>query len=444
MKIKFTLLWLAILIFSLILSACGFSLTDDITPQPGSQPVSQATSLTAESNQPQPTQSQTHAAPDLPTAASQTPKQFQITGRIINNTSRTISPDTKVTLFTYNQMIKTYVQDARLNGDKFSFEGLTPQTGMIFVANLENDGLTYNSDIVMIEEGMQNLDLPITIYDKTTDPTVLRADRLHIFFEFLDAKTVQIAHLYIISNTSNQVLVPSGPGKPVISFVLPKGSTNIQFQDGSMGERYIQTEGGFADTVSLSPGKGNYRILYSFEMPYQSKLDFSEQLLMPVDAVTIMLPTQLDNQYFKIEGKNIQTSGTRDVEGTPYLTYTAQNLSKNDILQFSIVNDSTAAITNMFKLDSLSGMQIIIGIGVLGLVLAIVGLWFFNRSKKKYPVEEMEEIESEITSMPDESESIMDAIIALDDVYKKGQISEPDYQQRRAALKNRLGDIGKE
>ena len=80
--------------------------------------------------------------------------------------------------------------------------------------------------------------------------------------------------------------------------------------------------------------------------------------------------------------------------------------------------------------------NLIIGLGVLGLVLIMAGGWMYLRNRSAQTVEKpaLQEVK-----LPYESpESLMDAILALDDLYKDGKLPEDAYLERRAELKQRL------
>jgi hypothetical protein len=51
------------------------------------------------------------------------------------------------------------------------------------------------------------------------------------------------------------------------------------------------------------------------------------------------------------------------------------------------------------------------------------------------------EVDQPVSKPYDTQESIMDAILALDDLYKEGQISEEPYRKRRGELKDRLREL---
>ncbi len=83
-----------------------------------------------------------------------------------------------------------------------------------------------------------------------------------------------------------------------------------------------------------------------------------------------------------------------------------------------------------------------IGVGALGLILIGLGIFLFLRDRKLGKLEEqleaLEDSSSEEDAIGNDRESIMDAIIALDDQYKDGGISKEAYEARRTELKDRL------
>ena len=105
-----------------------------------------------------------------------------------------------------------------------------------------------------------------------------------------------------------------------------------------------------------------------------------------------------------------------------------------------------AETNNPFSSLGLSGEEnttLLIGIAIFGLVLVAAGVWFYLRTKSN-PAQETEPAGStkdvEINGI-DDRESVMDAILALDDLYKEGQLPEDAYLERRAELKSHLKQL---
>jgi hypothetical protein len=86
--------------------------------------------------------------------------------------------------------------------------------------------------------------------------------------------------------------------------------------------------------------------------------------------------------------------------------------------------------------------ELLIGLGALGVTLVLAGFWVYQRSKVEEPKDEdadaEDDLEAEQGQVLDDQETLMDAIIALDDLYQAGELPEEAYVQRRAELKEKL------
>jgi hypothetical protein len=249
----------------------------------------------------------------------------------------------------------------------------------------------------------------------------------------MDAKKVQVIELYIVSNPSDKTLVAE-PGQPTVRFNLPQGATNLEFQDGVLGGRYVKTSEGFGDTASISPGSGSYEVLFAYEMPYDRKLELEQVMSMPVDAVVLLVP----EGEIKIKSDNLQDSGSRDVQGTPYHTYSGSNLAAGDTLRITLTGRPSSGSPG---LAASSKTNLLIGMSVFGVALIVAGGWLYRRTRLSRTLTEEEALLPADSAASDNPEYLMDAIIALDDLYRSGQLPEDAYQMRRAELKARLKEL---
>ena len=94
-------------------------------------------------------------------------------------------------------------------------------------------------------------------------------------------------------------------------------------------------------------------------------------------------------------------------------------------------------------LDTGNLAPLLIGVGAFGAVLAGAGFWLYRQRKSQAEEEELADGEEgaavEVESEED-SETIIDAIVALDDRHAAGELPEAAYRQRRAELKARLAE----
>lgn len=352
-----------------------------------------------------------------------------VTGFVMNASGGSAPAGAEITLHAFDQMQVVLTATTTLEEDgSYTFVNLEMPPGRSFLTTLDYGGVIYGSDLVVAEEGKSSLDLPLQIYESTSDPSVLSVDRLHYFFEFIDERTIRVLELYIISNPGNKTVIADQEGDPVVTFRLPEGASNLQFEDGELGGRYVKTPDGFADTLPVRPGSGNYQVLYSYELPYNNKLDLARPMDLPVQAVVILVP----EQSIKIKGESIQDAGTRDIQGLQYHMYNAPAMQPGNVLKLTVTGRPQSS---SLTLTPSSNNNLLIGAGIFGVVLVAAGLWLYWRNR---PEPEDDEDLPVAGAEPENAESLMDAILALDDLYQEGKLPEDAYLLRRSELKARL------
>lgn len=358
-----------------------------------------------------------------------------ITGKVDVPEGITLPTTTTVTLHGFDNMQSAITQTVGIQSDgTFLFGGIPMPDGRVFLATTSYKGTTYSSDIATVQSGQNNLSLPITVYSTTTDASALSVDRLHLFFDPVDTQTIEVIELYVISNPGNKTIVSAKEGDPVVSFKLPSGATNLQFQDGSLGGRYVQTADGFGDTVSIPPGSGSYQVLFSFDMPYNKKLDLVQPITLPTNAVVVLSPEGV----ISVKGDQLQDAGTRDVQGTQYHMYNGPAYNPGQDLRLTVTTGSGGQ-----GLAIASGSSsLLIGVGAFGIALIVAGAYLFVRNRSNNIPQEAQTVPSApIAAVSEDAETIMDAILALDDLYKEGKLPEDAYLERRAELKAQLKEL---
>lgn len=410
------------------------SLTFTVSPEQLSASAPPSTSESPETQTPRNTETPTPLSTpqEMLTTTPQAVSMFgSITGKVTNGSGGSVPPDLVVTLHAFDDMDTVLTDTTKLQADNtYFFPKVELVKGRVYITMVNYDGTTYASDVNVAPPNGGTLDMPITIYETTTDPSVIKADRLHLFFDFEDEKTIRVVELYIMSNTSNKTLIPAPGQKITVRFKLPVGSSNLEFQDSVLGERYIATPDGFGDTYSIRPGRGNYQILFSFTMPYNRRLELVQPVLIPVDAVVVLVPEGV----LKVRSSILKDDGRRDEQGTLYHLYSGNSLAPNDEIRLTLTGQYGG---NSFSVLGGSRNGIIAGLVVFGLAFVIAGIWFYRHIR----LEELDEEEANAIATPETEEAIMDAIIALDDLYQLGGLPEEAYRERRIELKEKLKNL---
>ncbi|OGO65406.1 MAG: hypothetical protein A2030_09425 [Chloroflexi bacterium RBG_19FT_COMBO_50_10] len=391
---------------------------------------------------PNPVEAQSPGVTTTVEVSSTVPFSGSVEVQLLNGSGGLAPSDAPVTLYGFDSMQNTYSATLSTGADGvYNFSDVLMPEGRVFLAGVEYASGTYGSDIVTVDPTNPDLKLQVTVYDSTTDVSLLTTDRVHIFFDFTDLKNVQVIEVFIISNPSKQAVVAAAPEGTVVTFPLPEGYSNLQFQDGELGVRYVEVDQGFADKMTVNPGVGEYQVIYAFQMPFNKKLNFIQPLFLPTSAVVVMVP---DNGV-KVDGSQLQDGGTRDFQGSTYHMYNGSSFIAGSSLEFTITGSPK---TNTSAVSTGTMQNLAIGLGVFGLALVVGGLWLFRRNQIKVALHhstegiDLEAPESMLDATPEDEDTLMDAIIALDDQYHAGNLPEEAYLERRAVLKGKLREMG--
>ena len=354
-------------------------------------------------------------------------------GKIVGDNGMTVPPNLEVTLVTFEGMNQVASVKSTSGADgTFTFD-VDNKGGLTYMAQVKYNDFSYNSDILHSSNiATSSAELPVTIYETTVDVAGLSIDRVHIFFDFSKPATVQVAELFIISNSATKVVVAAAQDKPALSFKLPTGATNLQFDSGAIGDRYVQTSDGFGDLAAIAPGQGQHQVLFSYEMAYTDKLDLKMPIPMAVNAAVIMIP----QGGVKMTSSQFQSSGSRDVQGQTYELFTASAVAKGTDLAVSLAGNPLQGSSASTPNGNEGTNSLLIGLGVFGVALIAVGVWLF-RQRAAVKLADGPEVDEEEGSA-DNEDSLLDAILALDDLHQAGKLPDEAYAQRRADLKERL------
>jgi len=303
---------------------------------------------------------------------------------------------------------------------EFVFEGIETAEGMLYGAVAEHQGVSYFSEAGSMQANLETLELPLTIYDITQDPALVSVEQLHVLFEFNAPGVVGVLEVWVISNTGDRTFAPSEGG---IEIILPDGASALRFSEGEAGDRYQLTDRGFLDSSPIRPGIGGAQLLFTFDLPYVRRLDFSQLMNYPVLAVDVLLP---EGGPVIREG-DLLDSGSRQVSSGTLHTYSAGPIASGEALEFRITGRLPGAAGEGGLTPQ---MGLVIGGAVLGIVLIGIGLWWYRFGGRP----------SATKPSMDEND-ILQAIAELDDEHAAGKISDSEHRQRREELKQRAIEL---
>lgn len=346
--------------------------------------------------------------------------EFSITGQLEN---LDIVPDNlMVVLSAYDGMDLAFQLESPVTSTgTYVFENLENVSGRIYQASVVIDDIQHISEVMHepVIDSDGNAQLPISISKTSFDSSALYAERMHVFFDFLDEETIQIVEMFVVQNPTDTVILAKDSSTPVITFNIPPQAQNLQFDQGVMGEDYIQTDNGFGSLISINANSST-QILFAYELPYDKSLDLSIQLPLPVNASIFMLPA--DTVDF--ESPQLTFTGERDVQGMQIQTYAGDVMDANSTINVSLSGKIKQKVS---LVQSGNTTSIIIGAATFLLALVFAVVYFSGKVKANKE-------QDNVVYHEDDLDSLLDAVIALDDAFQSGDIPEEAYLNRRNEL----------
>jgi mono/diheme cytochrome c family protein len=355
-----------------------------------------------------------------------------VSGSIDNQTGKELPSNIKITLRALQHGADPNAGPAEIakletiaNADgTFVFKNVEIPENRIFIADADVNGQVYSSGFAVVKAGTTEIVVPaIAIFASSEDFSALSIESLQMHFDFAADTDVQVFGVYTISNpTDKSIVVKMGDQQEIPFIAFPEGSKALGYETTQDTAAFVQTADGFA----MPPSKTPYGLIAFASIPKADKIVISQRLLLPIGGVSIFLP-----EGMTAKGDKLSDEGVQSIQNTKYHLYTTSAMAKDETLEFTITGKPQGTSVNP---DITQNKTLLIGVGAFGLVLILAGVWLFLRDRKRNNEVVVEEEDEEF----EDPESLMDAIIALDDLHRAGKLSDEAYQKRRDELKNAL------
>jgi mono/diheme cytochrome c family protein len=351
-----------------------------------------------------------------------------ISGVVANQSTGQVVPNAAVELGIFDQtsLLDTRQTTADAAG-LFRFTGVPTDTAFVFVARVTGPGgYSYSSEPVQFQPGQSGLNLPVAVYDTTSDPSGVRAERVHFIVEF-DGGRAYITELIVFSLDGNKAYVGDGAG--TLRFTVPKGAEALEISDGALGGRYIATADGFVDTIPLPPGRNSRQVLYRYEIPYSSPtLELVRTLPYPAANVNALVA----EVGARVTSDQLSDQSVRQTQGGNFISLSGQNVAANQpiTLRFSNLPLGGASGMGTAAAPATSDRTLLLLLLVAGgLLAAALVAWPLLR-RRGAPAA------AAITQ-----DELIEALARLDLAHEAGQLADAAYRDERLRLKAQLLDL---
>ncbi|MGC8779319.1 MAG: c-type cytochrome [Anaerolineae bacterium] len=350
-----------------------------------------------------------------------------ISGVITNGSSGQVVPNAVVELGIFDQtsLLDTRQTTADTAGF-YRFTGVPTDTTFVFVARVTGPGgYSYSSEPSQFSPNQSGLNLPVTVYETTSDPSGIRVERVHFIIEF-DAGRAYFTELIVFSLDGNKAYVGDGAG--TVRFTVPKGAEALEINDGALGGRYIATADGFVDTMPLPPGRSSRQVLYRYEIPYTSAtLELVRSLPYPAANVNVLVA----EVGARVSSDQLRDQTVRQTPSGNFISLSGQNLPANQPITLRFSDLPLASPAGAGTATATGDRALLLALlAVGGLLAAALVAWPLLR-RRAAPL---------ATAGADQG-ALIDALARLDLAHEAGELSDAAYRDARLKLKAQLLDL---
>lgn len=366
-----------------------------------------------------------------------------VKGRVVNKTGEALPANLRVTLRVFEHGVNAAgdiselpQSTASVNADGEYAFNVALVADRIYLAEVEADGVSYQTNFVSAVAGDAEITLSdLVVYSVTSDLSGLKIDSVAVHFDYADADNLSVFVVYLLKNAGEKTIRVKldGANQEIPFLKAPNDAKLLGYQQTQDGAALVGTKE--QDGFFIPPSEETYGLIVFSNLPRSDKMEFSQRFLLPVGNGQIFLPKGVSAKGEQIADNGLiplQDSSGKNLE---YQTYSFGALSADSTLTFSLKGKPSAKSATA---DWTQNQGMIFGAGALGLALIGVGVFMYLRDRKQTADEDEDDESARFA----DDESVMDAIIALDDLHRHKKIADDVYKKRRAELTDLLKKNG--
>lgn len=296
----------------------------------------------------------------------------------------------------------------------WSVSDLPSNPGDRFAITADYQGVTY------VTEGHPPTATVLSIYETTTDPTVLSVPSETLTVLTGKGDTFNVIQVMAVRNSSDKTYVgapdPAGSGlRQTVELPAPTGFSQFSPGPGITGQLSTGPDGMPMSSDPVNPGTTSLTYFYDVTVA-RSGWPLSRPVIYPTGREEILLANGLS-----LTGPGLHHKKTVTIQKKPYADFEGGALAPGTTLSASITYTSSNSLTLWVSLAFLLVLAV-------GSALGFPRLFRWAKASKpaKPGLEEPTR------------ESIVEEIAALDEAHEAGEVEDDAYASRRKSLKKRL------
>ncbi|MBZ0275490.1 MAG: c-type cytochrome [Anaerolineae bacterium] len=355
-----------------------------------------------------------------------------INGRVTNGTAFGEVPAGLTVQLLVSNGVSTQTFQTTIDGDHvYRFENvpLTPANQYVVAAVYRER--VFSSAVVPGAAAVTEMTLPLTIYDLTEDPTVIRITSV-ITQATVIGEDMEVRQAFTFENTSDRLFTSSNAVAEghfaTLVVKTPPGAQIVPLDDTG---RYALNADGTAliDTAPVVPGDG-HSIFLVYLIPYDNNSAIIEQELTYPLAGSVRL--EVAPESLEVTADQLTAGDPLTRNTTTFEIFSGDlSLKPGDVLRYTLRGAVAAAVTDVrVSTPSRNTIPLLLIIGGGAVLVIALELYLLRRSA----LSETMTRERLITALEEQ-------IAELDDLHHSGHLNHDLWHRQRAGLEARLAEL---
>ncbi len=354
-------------------------------------------------------------------------------GEVVNGTEGGETPsDLVFTLYVVDLQGGEETFETTINEDgSYLFEGVPIFAPADYYVTTIYQGRTFFAGRGIDDTTVVELEVPITIYEVTNDPSVISITNMlaQITANPGELQVIQVVNFKNDSDMMFSLDEQVGDLRyKSVGVSLPPGALVMDFP-GSRTNYIVSDDGAYInDTLPVHPGEDHimhiiYRLPYDGTVSIEYSLDYS----LEGEVHFLLFPESLS-----LMSTQLPFLGVQESEGVEYQSYGAPlSLEAGDAIRYELNGEGAPS-------ESSTGTQ---SNNTLAVVLAFVGGAAIFAGMLLYLRSRREPEAAPATDNRQIMDGLIKQIVELDGLHESGEIADELYQKRRKKLKARLEEM---
>jgi hypothetical protein len=372
-----------------------------------------------------------------------------IEGQLVNGTAGGQDPGSGLTVLLHvfrGELEEGTLETATDAEGRFSFDGLDTDAGLEYWPEATYRGVSFSgAEPLQFGGEPSTASTTITVYETTDDDSALRLDSVHMIAESF-GEVLRISEIHLLGNTGDRVYVgPDGDAAQgeTVFIPLPEQGVGVAFGDGVAADRFVEVEGGLADTAPVLPGSESSVIFFSYHLVVTGEtVPLERRFSYPVTNLNILVA----QPGLTLSSEQLQSMGIELFQGQQYELQATQNIPADAPLVMEFVPVETAGGTETTGMPATSGQGmtgastrgnqgVLLPIGVGLAALAVLGAVLYPQVTRRAV---HAPVSGPNLKTDPEARRLVAELARLEESYEAGELDEAAYERQRSDLYEEL------